>query len=700
MQFRSFSVLLLPFLIGGLEAIAQSTFKQSFRYVNKPLTTNIDVVQASDKRFFTSGYRGPSFFGEVTESGMVTALSEEGDILWAKDYKPVGNPSAANFEFNDIFETPDNNLVVGMRSKKSAPGGGIASGGGLVNMNKNGELNWTAYVNGDMEDLSVSQNLTTFNSASNSYFIAGIKRRTGNSIQQKFNYCIEIDQNGNQQTGTVRNRYFKPSIGNFEILGTISDEQGNWYAMGWTVGNKVSWIKFAAGEASPEWFRQVSFPDNNYYFEQALSLGNGKILWTGARVNNALIWSGLLMMTHTDGTVEWVKEYSIANQDMAFSKIIQTEDGFVVGDYYGLVVKMDNDGAVKWANRYVTAPSAQSFIAGLDNCDGGGYVFAGDMNKENPGVYMATVIKTDKDGVVEDCCSLPETITVSPVEVGVGDRGWELTADSVKVVPWPLQVSPSNIISRSLCAPQDFFKSDTVVCTGGCLDIPLTQLPEGATSSWVVSPQVSVGQGVDTTQLCFSRPGEETLRLQVELSDGCLPPAYQINVLVRDSEEPLVFSLSDSIFCPGNCTMVLSDNGSPMNIDFPGGVQSPDTPAIICYSTAGTYPLTIEQMYEGCLLRHTIPITVQNLLDNIPNAFTPNNDQINDRFRPLLDCIPATFLFRIFDRWGNLVFETNDPLSAWDGTFRDAPAPVDAYIWTVQSSDALKMYRGEVTLIR
>ena len=78
---------------------------------------------------------------------------------------------------------------------------------------------------------------------------------------------------------------------------------------------------------------------------------------------------------------------------------------------------------------------------------------------------------------------------------------------------------------------------------------------------------------------------------------------------------------------------------------------------------------------------YTIPLTVKILL---PDAFTPNNDALNDNlevkgtFRRI-----ASFEFQIYNRWGNPVFISDDPLKTWDGNFQGTVAPVDIYTYKI-----------------
>jgi gliding motility-associated-like protein len=69
----------------------------------------------------------------------------------------------------------------------------------------------------------------------------------------------------------------------------------------------------------------------------------------------------------------------------------------------------------------------------------------------------------------------------------------------------------------------------------------------------------------------------------------------------------------------------------------------------------------------------------------VPRAWTPNGDGHNDKLFPLTVCITELKYFRIFNRWGQLVFETNILGYGWDGIFRGSPQVSDVYTWTVEA---------------
>jgi gliding motility-associated-like protein len=69
----------------------------------------------------------------------------------------------------------------------------------------------------------------------------------------------------------------------------------------------------------------------------------------------------------------------------------------------------------------------------------------------------------------------------------------------------------------------------------------------------------------------------------------------------------------------------------------------------------------------------------------VPKAWTPNNDGHNDRLYPLTVNIRELKYFRIFNRWGQMVFETNAIGIGWDGMFKGQKQVIDVYTWTAEA---------------
>jgi gliding motility-associated-like protein len=106
----------------------------------------------------------------------------------------------------------------------------------------------------------------------------------------------------------------------------------------------------------------------------------------------------------------------------------------------------------------------------------------------------------------------------------------------------------------------------------------------------------------------------------------------------------------------------------------------------------------------GCEGTDEIFIKVYNgPIYHIPNSFTPNGDGLNDIFRAIPAGISNTTYFRVFNRLGQLVFETNQWLKGWDGKLNGVAQPSGVYVWMVKGVDKDNKkveLQGTVNLIR
>jgi gliding motility-associated-like protein len=112
---------------------------------------------------------------------------------------------------------------------------------------------------------------------------------------------------------------------------------------------------------------------------------------------------------------------------------------------------------------------------------------------------------------------------------------------------------------------------------------------------------------------------------------------------------------------------------------------------------------------DGCIYSATAELDIKACLPDdcellFPGAFTPNGDGRNDRFRALFNCRPPDFHLRVFNRWGQLVYETRQPDDGWDGSFNERPTPSDVFAWTARYRFSIesewRTESGEVTLLR
>ena len=126
-----------------------------------------------------------------------------------------------------------------------------------------------------------------------------------------------------------------------------------------------------------------------------------------------------------------------------------------------------------------------------------------------------------------------------------------------------------------------------------------------------------------------------------------------------------------------------------------------DPVAMLTAST--TFSLIVEDAL-GCKGYDTVTIKIFKPTDiYVPSAFTPNGDGLNDILRPLGTVIERLDYFRIYNRYGQLIFETSNLSKGWDGTYKGERQTTGNYIWILKARDrkrAIITMKGNVILIR
>jgi gliding motility-associated-like protein len=190
----------------------------------------------------------------------------------------------------------------------------------------------------------------------------------------------------------------------------------------------------------------------------------------------------------------------------------------------------------------------------------------------------------------------------------------------------------------------------------------------------------------------------------VTISVGCSQMVYKTKV-----EKGAVLAQVDL----GKDTMLCTGKSLTLNATIPNASKyawsDGATSSTVIITTAGTYAVTIS---NDCGVTITDEIKVSFDADcgckvDIPNAFTPNGDILNDAFGIIKkgDCTSMSdFNMQIYNRWGNKVYETTNPDQPWDGKLDGNPSSSDVYVFVIKytllgSSEQIRK-SGEVALIR
>jgi gliding motility-associated-like protein len=166
------------------------------------------------------------------------------------------------------------------------------------------------------------------------------------------------------------------------------------------------------------------------------------------------------------------------------------------------------------------------------------------------------------------------------------------------------------------------------------------------------------------------------------------------SVIVTEQVPPALFLGNDTALCEGENLIIGST--------FPGyySWDNGSTASTISVSHSGEYTLTIDTAV--CIVTDEINVTFDNCI-YVPNAFSPNGDDQNDIFY-VRGYKSGYFHFIIYDRWGAIVFETENPLNGWDGKIKGTPAEAAVYFYYVEldSSESNSRYikKGNVSLVK
>lgn len=315
-------------------------------------------------------------------------------------------------------------------------------------------------------------------------------------------------------------------------------------------------------------------------------------------------------------------------------------------------------------------------------------VIAPDLVFSAPGVYSATLFAIDVDGC--------EYETTEDFEVIICEEE-------------PCQDLPNIEI---LAAGE--------LCVNSAISFGFSTTANLVSTVW----ELDTGESSNQPNFSFTpnQAGNYLLSFFAEDNDGC---TYLEELLVfvedcsPDCDADLLIEV-EGLFCDStlldfsllleqqagsaNATIVSTiwdiSNGSTFNTD-----QFSTT-----FLAAGTYDVfVLAEADDGCIYTDELLLEIGNCsaedicgLD-FPNAFSPNDDGFNDEFRAYFECPPLDFDLQIFSRWGELVFETDDPSGFWNGRFKNEALGVGVYIWVAEYSNSVgetvQIY-GDVMLLR
>lgn len=396
-----------------------------------------------------------------------------------------------------------------------------------------------------------------------------------------------------------------------------------------------------------------------------------------------------------------------------------------------------------------TSPPSDSYLWDFGNGDTTSVVYNPVVIYTQPGTYHVTLTVTDSVCLLTDTAEI--TIVVTP------QLQLQVSSDTILCTPQPLTFTANSYGSATTFIwSDDPLFSDTL--NTSISDSTLTITPGGTTTYYVQvsNPGCTMTDSVTVffvdgalvisgdQQLCIGETSTLTASISIPgvtfnyswEPQAILTPTGQDNVVtaqpVQDTWVVVTAAGSNGCFDQDSILLEVGNLGAPVTATaFPEVVLPGETSTLTALPPGFSYswsPVTglsnptgqITQATVNETTTYTVTVTdgicsqsssvTVKVLDvackepflYVPNAFSPNGDNENDVLY-VRSAIATEILFRVFDRWGEMIFETRSLNEGWDGTFRGKlvdPDTYDYYLEAICTGGEQSIIKGNITLIR
>jgi gliding motility-associated-like protein len=364
---------------------------------------------------------------------------------------------------------------------------------------------------------------------------------------------------------------------------------------------------------------------------------------------------------------------------------------------------VDSHGCIAAATAIITVnlPLEVSASGGKPICPGSSAQLNANGNGGNGGPYTYTWIPTSglSSSTIYNPVATP-TVTTTYTVIIADNCGTPTDSSMTTVTVLPLPVV-------------SFTSKDSVKCAPVCAVFTGSSVPGCVSGSWDFGDG-NTGKGCNTAQHCYMTAGTYTITYNVTDSSGCKGSATVpnfINVLPLPIAA-FTYSPDPATILAPTITFTDQSAGPPVTWNWhfgnPGDSASINQNPVFTYADTGCYNVTLlVSAANGCTDQVTHPVCIEPYFTfYAPNTFTPNGDGKNDIWMPYgIGIDPRYYDLIMFDRWGNLMFETHIWGEGWDGRANHGTdiAQIDTYVWKVVLKDVLHQshtYIGHCNIIK
>lgn len=382
------------------------------------------------------------------------------------------------------------------------------------------------------------------------------------------------------------------------------------------------------------------------------------------------------------GNFSWSPAINIINPNSA-SPVVNPKTGVT---YY---VELNNNNCIARDSVRVRVVSSITVNAGNDTT-----ICRGDpirLNAITQGTKFQWLPAAELDNATIQNPVAAVTATSATYTV-VANLGSCQAKDSVKIITQPYPVITAG--------------NDTTICFGQ--PATLTGSSNATSFQWVPA---SLVQNPNSGVTRATPSATQTFVLTSRFTTGCIKPVTD-TILITVIPKISVFAGNDTTLVVGqsmvlNATTNATDfSWSPSTGLTNAGLLNPElfiSPDMANGGQYLRYTLTAS-VNQGCSASDDILIRVFKLPSiNVPSGFTPNSDGLNDVIRPILAGIKQYDYFRVYNRYGQLIFETKSPGVGWNGTINGQPQATGGYVYDCRATDFTGkkiQVKGNFVLIR
>lgn len=253
--------------------------------------------------------------------------------------------------------------------------------------------------------------------------------------------------------------------------------------------------------------------------------------------------------------------------------------------------------------------------------------------------------------------------------------------DSLFVLNTQPSSSFSQFVDNCFNEIKPHIAADTIVCVNDSVHLHVDTVEMASGYSWQINDSTGSILYGDSTTSIFNKAGDYTIKFSV-LFD-CMDTHSKI-FTIHVNDGPVVNISGDSSLCSGD-SLILMAQGNAISFQWSDG----STNNSLLVTHPGNYQVTA---FNTCVSKSVFKNIIQSnesVQYKIINVFTPNNDSKNDFYFPI-DNVTILISFKIFNRWGESVFESSGTSNKWNGKINSTDAAAGIYYFTAIINDCNK----------